>query len=145
VRPLRPHARKLARYSAVSVATAVFGQVVLIALYAGLGWAARPANVVAFVTAAVPSYWLNRTWTWGRTGRSHLLREVVPFWVVSAVGLALTTWTAGLGESWAEGLTSSRPAQALVVSATVVGTFAVVWVSKYVLFDRVLFAEPARR
>ena len=133
--------RRVVRYVLVSVVTVVFGQVVLFVLYAGLGWRARAANLVAFVLASIPSYWLNRTWTWGKSGRSHLLKEVVPFWVITVVGLVLSTWVAGVAESVASEVTSSRPVQALIVSAMVVGSFAVVWVAKFVLFNVLLFGD----
>jgi len=118
---------------------------VLFVLYAGLGWRARAANLVAFVLASIPSYWFNRTWTWGKSGHSHLIKEVLPFWVITVVGLALSTWVAGVAESVAGRLTASRPMQALVVSAMVVGSFVVVWVAKFVLFNLVLFGDKPRR
>jgi putative flippase GtrA len=136
--------RRVVRYVLVSVITVVFGQVVLVVLYAGLGWRARAANLVAFVLASIPSYWLNRTWTWGKTGRSHLLKEVVPFWVITVVGLVLSTWVAGGAESVALRMSDSRAAQALVVSAMVVGSFGIVWVAKFVFFNLVLFGEGSR-
>ena len=49
------------------------------------------ANVVANVVATVPSYVLNRRWVWGRGGRSHFWREVMPFWVLSFIGLAFSS------------------------------------------------------
>jgi putative flippase GtrA len=137
--------RRVVRYALVSVVTVVFGQVVLFVLYAVVGWRAQSANLVAFVLASIPSYWLNRTWTWGKTGRSHLLKEVVPFWVITVVGLALSTWVAGVAETVATGLTDNRSVQALVVSAMVVGSFAVVWVAKFVIFNLVLFGDRSQR
>ena len=35
-----------------------------------------------------PSYWLNRNWVWGKRGRSHSVKEIVPFWIMSALGIA---------------------------------------------------------
>ncbi len=133
--------RRVIRYLTVSVVSVVFGQVMLFVLYAGLGWRARSANMVAFVLASIPSYWLNRTWTWGRTGRSHLLKEVVPFWVITVVGLLLSTWVAGVAEPVAIRTTDSRPAQALLVGAMILGSFAVVWVAKFALFHLALFRD----
>ena len=68
-----------------------------------LHWTARAANVVACAVATVPSYYLNRCWAWGRRGRSHLWKEVVPFWVIAFAGLALSTWAADLGSALARG------------------------------------------
>ena len=46
--------------------------------------------VFANAVATFPSYWLNRNWAWGKSGRSHLMKEVVPFWVMSAFGIAFS-------------------------------------------------------
>ena len=56
------------------------------------------SNVIATAIATVPSYYLNRTWAWGKTGKSHLMREVVPFWVIAAVSIVLSTVVVG----WAD-------------------------------------------
>ena len=77
----------------------------------------------------------------GRTGRSHLLKEVVPFWVITIVGLVLSTWVAGVAESVAPGPTDSRAAQALLVGAMILGSFAIVWVAKFALFHLALFGD----
>jgi GtrA-like protein len=67
------------------------------------GWPGRPrpANVIACAVAAVPSFHLNRSWAWGRRGRSRLLREVAPFWALAFLGLAFSTWAADMsGAPW---------------------------------------------
>ena len=45
------------------------------------------ATVLANCIATIPAYNLNRRWTWGKSGRSHLMKEVVPFWAMSALGI----------------------------------------------------------
>lgn len=127
------------RYSMVSAVAVAVNQVCLLALFAGLHWKARPANVAACAVASIPNYWLNRRWTWGKTGRSHLLKEVVPFWSLAFVGLALSTLAAGLAEDLAPNVTSSRLGQGIIVSIASLTAFGLVWVGKFVFLNKVLF------
>ena len=80
---LTPAARrwgpKLLRYSLASVVSIAVSQAVLVVAFGLWHWTASVANVVACAVATVPSYYLNRTWAWGRRGRSHLWKQVVPF------------------------------------------------------------------
>ena len=126
---------------AVSAITVVVSQVALFVLYAGLHWTARSSNVLACVVGGVPSYYLNRRWTWGKTGPSHLLKEVLPFWAIAFVGLVFSTWTADFAETRARDLTSSRLGQAMIINAAVIAAFGVLWVAKFILFNKVLFVQ----
>lgn len=136
-----PGGRKAFRYAMVSVVSLVVSQITLFTLFAGFHWTARSANVAACATGGVPSYWLNRRWTWGKRGRSHLWREVAPFWIVAFASLVVSTVIAGVAESQAVELSSSRLVQALVVNAAVIVTYGVIWVAKFLLLN-VLFVTP---
>lgn len=132
--------RRWMRYSAVSVVTVLVGQVVLAVAFGALGWTARSANYLGFVLAGGLSYWLNRSWTWGKRGRSHFLREVIPFWVLALAGLALSTWAVGAAEAAASRLGSARGVATVLVMGASLAATGMVWVVKFVVFDRVLFA-----
>ena len=101
-----PGGRKLVRYSLVSVISVVVSQIVL--FLAQFAWSARTSNIVAVCLSAVPSYQLNRAWAWGKTGRSHLMKEIVPFWGMCLLGLILSTWSVDYAESHAASITSSH-------------------------------------
>ena len=136
-----PGGQKALKYMAVSVITVAVSQVALFTLYAGLQWTAKSANVLACLIGGIPSYYLNRTWTWGKKGRSHLLKEVVPFWGLAFLGLAFSTWTADFAETHAIEATDSRFAQAMIINAAVIAAFGVLWVAKFVIFNKVLFVQ----
>lgn len=135
--------RKGARYAAVSVVSITITETVLAITFGGLGWEARLANLVAFVSGGVPAYVLNRRWTWRKTGRSHLTREVLPFWVLAFLGLALSTLAVGVADDAAAELTDSRRLQTVFVVAASLAAFGTVWVAKFFAFDRLLFGEDA--
>ena len=136
-----PVGQKAIRYSLVSVVTVLVSQTTLFALFALAHWRASSANIVACIAGGIPSYYLNRKWVWGKGGRSHLVKEVLPFWVLGFAGLALSTLAADLAESRAAGVTASRLGQALIVNATVIAAFGVIWVVKFVMFEKLLFVK----
>jgi putative flippase GtrA len=125
----------------VSVVTVVVSQIALFTLYAGFHWTARSANVLACVVGGIPSYYLNRRWTWGKRGPSHLLKEILPFWGLAFLGLVFSTWTADFAEKQARDFTDSRFGQAMIINAAVIGAFGVLWVAKFVIFNKVLFVQ----
>ena len=133
--------RKLLRYGAASVVNVVVAQVVLAWAFGVLHWTARAAAVLAAVVAAGPAYWLARSWVWGRTGRSHLIKEVLPFWGMALLALGLTTWVAGVAEAAGADVTDSRLGQTIIVMGAVFAISGVVWAARFVVLNGVLFAD----
>ena len=134
-----PHGKKVIRYSLVSVVSVIVSQVVLIFAFGALHWTARSANVLACTVATVPSYELNRKWAWGKHGKSHLWKEVVPFWALAFLGLAFSTWSADFAESYVKDNNYSHGAQTVVVAAAALAAFGVLWVGKFIIFNQILF------
>jgi putative flippase GtrA len=136
-----PTGQKAIRYTLVSVVAVVVSQISLAILYGGFHWTARSANITASIIGGVPSYYLNRTWAWGKTGKSHIWREVVPFWVLAFLGLAFSTWTADAADSFAKDHIQNH----LLNTATVMGgamfAYGVLWVGKFILFNKVIFVH----
>jgi len=135
-----PGGRKMVRYSLVSVISVMVSQVVL--FFAQGFWSARTANIVAVCISAVPSYYLNRAWAWGKTGKSHFIKEIVPFWSLAILGLVLSTFAADWAETNAHHVTSSELGQRLVVNFAALAAFGILWVGKFFIFNKVLFARP---
>ena len=134
-----PGGQKAIRYSLVSAISVAVNQVALFVLYTGVHWTARSAAIASSALAGVPSYYLNRRWTWGKSGRSHLLKEVVPFWVIAFAGLVFSTWAADFGESVARDVTDSRVLQGAIVNFSALAAFGILWVGKFIFFNKVLF------
>ena len=137
------HVRRGSRYAVVSVITVVVGQVVLFGLFAGARLGARLSYVIAFAVSAALSYVLNRRWTWGRTGRSSLMREVLPYWLIVAATLVLATWAAGAAESATSSWTGTRWQRGLVVSGAAFTAIGVVWILRYLAFGMLFRARSA--
>lgn len=134
--------------SAVAVPTT---QGVLWLAHSALGLHAVAANVIAVATGAVPAYFLSRAWVWQKRGGHSMRAEVVPFWAYNFVGLVLSSLVVGLvaarfgadaadsAASVSQGWTVDWP-----VHVANIGSFGLLWVGKFLLLDRVLFAERAR-
>ncbi|MCQ3810413.1 MAG: GtrA family protein [Acidimicrobiia bacterium] len=125
---------RLLRYSGTSAVGVVLGQTILRVCYDLIGWSGLVSNLVAFLIANIPVYHLNRSWVWDRYGRSQWGREVLPFWLVSLAGLALSSLTVGLVDA----VTNNG----WFISAASVGAFGTVWFVKYAVCDRYLFGPP---
>jgi putative flippase GtrA len=136
---------KIWRYGTVSVVSTVLTLACLYLFYRVVRvGSAGLANVIATAIATVPSYYLNRTWAWGKTGRSHLWREVIPFWVIAALGLVLSTLAVEAASREAHQLSRAREVQTILVESANLLTYAVMWVGKFLLFNGLLFKkEPA--
>jgi len=139
-----PTGRKAIRYSMVSAVSVVVSQAVLFLAFgverlASAVW----CNVIATVVATPIAYYLNRQWAWGKSGQSHLLKEVAPFWAISFAGLALSLGTVALAADWGKTVTSSHLELAVIVNGASLFAYGVLWVGKFLLFDRVLFADRA--
>ena len=134
-----PDGRKMVRYSMVSVVAVPVG---LLGLAIGLevfgmspGW----AGVFGACVGAVPSYYLNRSWVWGKTGKSHLMKEIVPFWLISLVGVLFSGWIEALAGHWTKAHGIEGLARLVLLLAANVAGFGVLWAAKYMLFNKVLF------
>jgi len=140
-----PLGKKLYRYVMGSVITTVISFGVLTLVYGVLHlWGAVLSTVFANVVATVPAYWLNRTWTWGKAGRSDPWAEVTPFWVLSIIGIAASMGTAQIASDLTrqhhlEGLTAT-----ILVDAANLFAYGVLFVGKYLVFNR-LFAVASQR
>ncbi len=125
----------------VSVVSVAVNQLALFVLFTAFHWTARSANILACFLAGIPSYYLNRSWAWGKSGRSHLWKELVPFWALAFLGLAFSTWAAGFAETTAKELTDSRLLQGISVNFAAFLAFGVLWVGKFVIFHKFMFGK----
>ena len=132
----RPGLLKLIKYGAASAAGVVTSQIVLIACLVVLDLSAITSNLVAVTVGSIPNYSINRAWTFNKRGAHSFTREVLPFWLMALLGLALST----LAVAWAD---QRYGENVLVLSLASLGSFGVLWVAKFFVLERVLFAPLA--
>jgi|SRR5579875_52740 len=129
--------RKIFRYTMTSVISTAVSLFVLGIVFGVLRlWSEVPSTIFANVVAAFPSYWLNRRWAWGKSGRSHLLKEVLPFWVMSIASIAFSMVGASVARYLGQHFHLHHLEEtALVLFANVV-SFGIFWVLKLMVFNR---------
>ncbi len=129
--------KKIFRYTMVSVISTVVSFVVLFLVYGVFQWWTEvPSAIFANSVAAFPSYWLNRNWAWGKSGRSHLMKEVVPFWVMAVIGIAFSIVGASVARHIGTEHHLSHTEQTAVVLAANFLSFAIFWVLKLFFFNK---------
>ena len=133
--------QRLTRCMSVSVVTTVISLSTLGIATALFGVAAWAANILATSVATVPSYHLNRRWTWGRQGTTDPWREVMPFWRLAFAGLVLSTVAVGITDTWAAHAQLATPIHTVALLAAHLAGFGILWGMQIVLLDRVLFRE----
>jgi len=137
--------QRITRCMSVSVVTTVISVLTLATATAGFGITAWIANVIATTLATGPSYYLNRRWTWGKTDASDPWREVLPFWILSFAGLALSTIAVAATDAWTAGAHLAPPVHTMTLLFAHLSGFGILWVAQFILLDRVLFGRDAHR
>jgi len=129
--------RKLIRYTAVSVISTIVSFVTLLLVFGVLKlWTQVPSTVFANAVATIPSYYLNRSWAWGKSGRSHLVKEIIPFWGMAAIGIGVSIIGAQVARHVSIKYNLTHLEQTALVLVANVGSFAIFWVLKLLLFNR---------
>jgi putative flippase GtrA len=135
---------RFARAAASSVAATAISQVTLLL---ALWWGNDPAaaSAAAFVAGAVPNYLMTRRWVWGRRTKPRVTSELVPYLVVIALGgLAAVGLTSLVGWLLAP-LTMSHALRVVLLDGAYVSSYALVFVLKFTLLDRLVFGRGAAR
>jgi putative flippase GtrA len=134
-----PHFHRIWKFGTVSLIATAVSQLILFAVYPHVISSAMASNVVATSVSTVPAYYLNRRWTWGKRGRSHLLKEVVPFWTMAFIGLVLSTVIVGIAAKSAHFISSSEHVKVIIVHLANLFAYALIWVARYTILNRYLF------
>jgi putative flippase GtrA len=138
-----PEAWQLFRYTAVSgISTAVSFGVLAIVFGVLHLWGEIGSTVFANLVATVPSYFLNRKWVWKKGGRSRLMKEIVPFWAMSAIGIVVSIGGAAIARHLSIVHHLSHLQQTALVLLANVLSFGLFWVLKYMLFNRLFHVHP---
>jgi len=98
--------RRFVRFVPVSMAAVAASQITLAVLVGITKLSAGTSAIIASMAGAGVSYVLSR-WAWERKGKPHVLKETLPFWLVSVgawivLGLAshyASVWAISVGAS----------------------------------------------
>ena len=119
------------RYCLVAAVNVIVGQGLLFGLQHW--WQPNVANVVAVAASSVPAYYMNRSWVWGKSGKSHLRKEVVPFWGFTLAGLIVST----IAITFVQDHTDTK----VFILFTQLFVFGVLWVVRFFVLDKLFHVE----
>lgn len=125
---------------AVSAVAALGANEITVAVCLALNMNAGTAAGLGWLAGAIVSYLL-AGWAFGRKGKLNLLRETLPFWVISAMVFVALTLATKLG-SHAAGWLGLRGIEriAFVVAVNFLAN-CVTFLARFVFFHYVLFAD----
>ena len=66
--------------------------------------------------------------------------EILPYFIMAVIGLVFSTWSSDFADSHKTIVGSSHFAQVIFVDGAYFGSFAVLWVAKYIFMKRILFS-----
>jgi putative flippase GtrA len=132
--------KRFSRFVLVAAVGVVTSQVVLGLLTGPVNLSAGASGVIASMTAALVSYVLSR-WAWDRKGKPDLLREAVPFWLVSMAVWAILGATSHFASVWAHSEGYTHLKKHLVVQGAYLLMNCVTFVARFLFFHYVLFAK----
>lgn len=130
---------KFIRYSMVSAVAIGISQVTILVCTWLFHLSGVASNAIGAVASTPASYELNRKWAWGKHGKSHLWREVVPFWSLTIAGLVASTGTTALADSELGSHHVIGLERSLIIMAASLFAWGVIWVAKFVIFNRLVF------
>jgi putative flippase GtrA len=136
---------RFTRFVGVAVASLGATEIALTICNGVLEMTSTWAAIISWFCGAVVSYVLSR-WAWERKGKPDLLRETVPFWIISAVVLVLLTLANKLGyrsASWM-GLGPHGVQHVLWVDFVWLVANFVTFVTRFVIFHYVLFTDRTK-
>ena len=133
---------RFGRFTIAALAAFATTLIVLTICAGPLQLTATWASLISWFSGALVSYVLSR-WAWKRQGRPSLLKETLPFWVVSAMVVVILTLATKFAYHSAGWMHLSGTERVLYVDAVYgvanVGTFLL----RFLFFHYVLFAGSA--
>ncbi len=137
-------AAKVTRYAIGSVIALITSIVVFAIMYV-LGIGTTICSIAAFLAGAVPNWILNRRWAWQIRGQVAFLREIVGYVLVSLLALVLSSAVTGWSQDQVQGIPPGQGLRVLIVTGSYVAVQAVLFVAKFVVYERWVFSGRSLR
>ena len=139
---------RFGRFTVAAISAFATTEVVLTICAGPLQLSATWASLIAWFSGALVSYVLSR-WAWKRQGRPNLLKETLPFWIVSAMVVAILWVATKFAYHAATWLGLSGVERVLFVDLVYGVANLFTFLVRFVFFHYVLFARspepPAAR
>jgi putative flippase GtrA len=127
---------RVLRYGAGSVVATICSQTTFLLVYGPAGASTTVASTLAWLAGAIPNYWLNRSWTWGRRGRPSMTRELLPYAAIVLGTLGVAIVATAVGAAALDHTDISNAAQTFLVWGIYFLVYVVMFGLRFLLFDR---------
>jgi len=137
-------AHKVTKYAIGSVIALLTSIVVFALLYVthvSTTW----CSIGAFLAGAIPNWILNRRWAWQQQGQVAFLREIVGYVIVSLLALVASSVATGFTNGQVNGIQPGHGIRVLIVTGAYVLVQAVLFVGKFVIYERWVFSGRSLR
>ena len=131
---------RFTRFVGVAAAALATSEILLSVCNGVFHMTATPTAFISTFGGAVVSYFLSR-WAWERKGKPDVLRETVPFWVISAMVWVILWLATKLGYHLASWMGLHGAKHVLVVDLVYLAANVVTFALRFVIFHYVLFAD----
>ncbi len=136
-------AGRITRYTIGSIVAAATSAVVFAVLYV-LGVGTTGCSIAAFVAGALPNWILNRRWAWRLRGQLAIGREVIGYITISVLSLIATSLTTAWTQRHVQGIPAHHGIRVLLVTASYLAVFAVLFVAKFAVYEFWVFSGRSR-
>lgn len=138
------HYQRFSRYGVVSIANAVFGQLLFLGLLAGIRVDAVVANLVSATIAGIPTFCAYRWWVWRCRGRADLVREAVPVFMTFVIGVLVASGAVLGVQKGLRGTHLSRGPEIILLDAAVIVAYGIVWLARYGVLHHWVFGRSGQ-
>jgi putative flippase GtrA len=139
------YAAKVTKYAIGSVIALLTSIVVFAISYVILGGHPTTCSILAFFAGAIPNWILNRRWAWKMKGRADFLREIVAYIAISGVVLVASSLATTATQHWVvANIPAGHGLRAILVTGSYVLVQAVLFVVKFVIYEKWVFSGQSR-
>jgi putative flippase GtrA len=124
----------------VAAGAVIASQVTLAVCLGPVGWTAGRSALTAWLAGAAVSYVLSR-WAWERKGRPNLLKETLPFWIVSVGTAIVLTLVTKWANQRAIAMDMSHTERVLFAGAAYFLANCVTFLTRFLIFHYILFRD----
>ena len=136
-----PFSAKMTKYALSSVIAFVLSDIAFALCYALSGGQTTVSSVIAFFSAAIPNWIMNRRWAWQQTGRAPK-KQMISYAAVSALVLFVTAFATGRTNYWVKHdahIANHHGLRLLIVTGSFVLVTVVLFFAKFAIYEFLIF------